>query len=244
MEDLIYKVAYGRRREILVALYSEGPSTLSKLRKKLGVSSSALLFDLAALEALGLVRRDDGMVELTDAGVRAASILSSLNPLRSWTVLELLGIRPLLVPMLMSPYSRGAAALLALLWALSMYLSNTTLVGVVYMDLFINKFLSLIISYLSFIFIILFIYIFTKRKVDIFHIIIGIFPLLLYPPLAAINAGLAYMLKFVLLLFACGSSAAVASFDLGLKYEVALLIYLSIMFILPILIYLFFHVFI
>nr|KJR74240.1 MAG: ArsR family transcriptional regulator [Thermoproteus sp. AZ2] len=242
MEDLVYRAAYGRRREVLLALYNGGPMTLNKLRAKLGASSSALLFDIAALEALGLIKREDGVIELTDRGAQLASIISSVAPLKSLSLFEALGLRPIVVYMLSSPYLRFIAVLLAILWAISLYPSGVALVGVIYTGMF-PRAISIPISLTSFALLISLIWLFNKRKANISHIIIGLFPLLLYPSLALLPLGnvALFALKFILLLFTCATLSTVASYDLGVKYEWALLIYLSAMFVFPILGYLMLH---
>lgn len=246
VEDLIYKVAYGRRREILLMLYGEGPTTLNKLKDRLGVSASALLFDISALEALGLVRRDGNMVELTDRGAKIASILSSVGPLRELSMLEALGLRPFIVAMLASPYLKIAAALLLTTWIISIYLSREALLGVIYTNIFNNIFIIISSSIISLISILLLIYFLSNRRVDIIHTILGLFPLLIYPPISASigNYNIDYALKFVLLLLTCGTLATTTSYDVGSKYETTLLAYLSGMFVFPILIYLMLHVYI
>ncbi|MEL9991768.1 MAG: HTH domain-containing protein [Thermoproteus sp.] len=246
MENLIYKVAYGRRREVLLLLYSEGPATLNRLKDRLGVSASALLFDISALEALGLVRRDGNVVELTDKGAKIASILSSVGPLRELSVLEVLGLRPFIVAMLASPHLKITAALLLATWIVSVYLSREALVGVIYTDMFNNIFIIILSSIISLISILLLVYFLSGRRVDIVHTILGLFPLLIYPPISASigNYNVDYALKFVLLLLTCGTLATTTSYDVGSKYETTLLAYLSGMFVFPILIYLVLHVYI
>ncbi|AEA11990.1 regulatory protein, ArsR [Thermoproteus uzoniensis 768-20] len=246
VEDLIYKAAYGRRREILLILYSQGATSLNKLRSKLGVSSSALLFDISALEALGLIKRDGGLVELTDKGVKVASILLSVAPLRNLSILEALGLRPFVVPMLASPYLNAVTALLLIIWTASIYVSKSALIGIIYTYIFTNIYNILFISILSFIFILFSIYFTTHRRVPLTHIIIGLFPLLIYPSISIIieNYNILYALKFILLLLSCGTLSTVTSYDMGSKYETALLAYLTGMFVIPILVYLVLHVYI
>lgn len=246
MEDLIYRAAYGRRREILLILYSEGTVSLNKLRTRLGASSSALLFDISALEALGLVRRDGNIVELTDQGAKVASMLSSLTPLRGLSVLEALGLRPFVVPMLASPYLEIAVFILLALWGLSLYISRITLLGVIYTSIFNNAFYTILISTTSLAIIMLLTYFLSHRKVHIIHLIIGLFPLLIYPSISIVisNYYFNYIMKFILLIITCGTLATVTSYDTGFKYETTLLAYLSGMFVFPILIYLILHVYI
>jgi len=246
VEDLIYKAAYGRRREILLTLYSGGTTSLNRLRNKLGVSSSALLFDISALEALGLIKRDGGFVELTDKGAKVASILSSIAPLKNLSMLEALGLRPFVVPMLASPYLNAVAVLLLAIWLVSIYISRSTLIGVIYSYIFTNIYYILFISILSLTTILISIYFATRRKVHITNIIIGLFPLLIYPSISIIinNYNIIYTLKFILLLLSCGTLSTATSYDVGSKYETTLLAYLSGMFIFPILIYLMLHVYI
>lgn len=246
MEDLIYKAAYGRRREVLLVLYSEGAVSLNKLRSKLGVSPSALLFDISALEALGLVKRDGNMVELTDKGAKVASVLSSLAPLRGLSALEALGLRPLVVPMLIAPHLEVAVLMLLAAWGVSLYMSRATLAGVIYIFIFNNIFYSIAISIISLSIIILLIYFISHRRIHPIHIIIGLFPLLIYPTIFLIvnNYYFNYTMKFILLFLTCGTLATVTSYDGGYKYEAALLAYLSGMFALPVLVYLALHVYI
>lgn len=242
MEDLVYRAAYGRRREILLALYNGGPMTLNKLRAKLGASSSALLFDVAALEALGLIKREDGVIELTDKGAQLVLVISSVAPLRSLPLFEALGLRPIVVYMLSSPYLRVIAALLAALWAISLYSSGVTLAGVIYTGMF-PRAISIPVSAASLALLVLLIWLFNKRRAGVFHIVIGLFPLLLYPSLALLPLGnvALFALKFILLLLTCATLSTVTSYDLGVKYEWALLIYLSAMFVFPVLGYLMLH---
>lgn len=246
MEDLVYRAAYGRRREILLLLYSEGAVSLNKLRSRLGVSSSALLFDVSALEALGLVKRDGNMLELTDQGVKVASVLSSLAPLRSLSALEALGLRPFVVPILVTPHLEIVAFLLLAIWGISLYISRATLVGVIYTFIFNNIFLSIPISVISLSLIMLLMHFISRRRLHPVHIIIGLFPLLTYPSISLIinNYYFNYTIKFILLLLTCGTLATVTSYDGGYKYETALLAYLSGMFVLPVLTYLALHVYI
>lgn len=246
MEDIIYKVAYGERRRILLTLYKKGATSLNKLRDILGISPSALLMDISALETLGLIRRDGNLVELTDQGAKVASLLSSIGPLRSLSILEVLGLRPIVVPMLFSPYADLLSALLPLLWAASILNSKLTLLGVIYTNIFENIIEIVLISMISFIGILISIYLISRRRIKITHIIIGLFPILIYPSFYQIigNFNINYALKFILLVLSCGTLSVITSYDLGSRYETSLLFYLSFMFVLPILAYLFFHVYI
>jgi len=116
VERVIYGVAVGRRRDIVLLLQREGPLSLAKLRSSLGISASTLLFELSALESLGVIRREDSLVYLTELGEKVASIISTMEPLKSLNFLSVVGLRPLVVWLLMSPFLHIAASVLLMGW--------------------------------------------------------------------------------------------------------------------------------
>jgi DNA-binding Lrp family transcriptional regulator len=261
VERVIYGVAMGRRREIVLLLHREGPMTLAKLRSSLGVSASTLLFELSALESLGVVRREDSLVYLTELGGKVASILSSTEPLKSLSFLSVIGLRPLVVWLLVSPYLRVAAAALLLGWVVALVfgaLQNPplALLGVAYVGYYLPLSLglsshhALAASLVSATALVATSYFLTGRKMTPFKAAVGLAPLALFPAthLTFVNLArvwefpylvtLSQVLLFFTLLLTATMYAAVYSLEVGTAYEHALIRTLLIFYVVPALLYL------
>jgi len=259
VDDIIYNIGHGKRREIILALYENGPMSLAKLRSELSISPSSLLFEISALEALGVVRRDENLVTLTDVGNKAAAILTSLRPFKSLPWLEWIGLKPLIVWLLVSPYSRFAALGLLAIWAFSLlaesllFDASLVLFGVLYSGKYaamnevkIHPLLSLFTSFASLLTMWIILRKFSKRIVFV-RFLLGLFPLLLYPPvhltllqLASPQAlAIANISALVATLFTAGTLASLYSFETGFKYETVLAGFLFVIFVIPTLIQLY-----
>ncbi len=261
MERVIYGASVGRRRDIILVLHREGPMTLAKLRAALGTSASTLLFELSALERLGIVKREESLVSLTELGEKVASIIATAEPLKSLNFLSVIGLRPLVVWLLMSPLLPAAAIVLLTGWIFSIVigsLQNPSLsmiyvlyVGY-YLPLSINlpPQISMAVSLLSLSGIILAIYLITNKKMSLYKTAVGVSPLSIYPAthltLVQLARSLDYVylitlsqiLLFVALLFTAAIFATVYSLEVGTTYEAALARSLLAFFVIPSLFYL------
>jgi DNA-binding HxlR family transcriptional regulator len=261
VERVIYGVAMGRRREIVLLLHREGPMTLAKLRSSLGISASSLLFELSALESLGVVRREDSLVYLTELGEKVASILSTTEPLKSLSFLSVIGLRPLVVWLLISPYLRVATATLLLGWVVALVfgaLQNPplALLGVAYvgyylpLSLGLSSHYALAVSLVSATALVTTSYFLTRKRMTPFKATVGLAPLALYPSIHLTFVNLARMwelpylvtlsqvLLFFALLLTATMYATVYSLEAGTAYEHALIRTLLIFYVVPALLYL------
>jgi len=262
VERVIRGVLTGRRRDIILTLHREGPLTLSKLRNALKISSSTLLYELSALESLGVVKREDVVVYLTELGERVASIISTIEPLKSLNFLSLLGLRPLVVWFLFSPYAPVAAAAFLLSWIAALSFGALqdpplTLLGIAYVGYYLPLSVklemqhALVISILSVALIFVAGYLASKRRLRPLSIVVGVLPLAIYPTVhmtlvqVAHATGVAYVISFsqillfVSLLFTATVFATVYSLESGAPYESSLAYSLLLFFVAPALVYLF-----
>ncbi|ACB40320.1 helix-turn-helix domain-containing protein [Pyrobaculum neutrophilum] len=261
MERVLYGVAAGRRRDIVLLLHREGPLTLAKLRAALGISASTLLFELSALESLGVVKREDSMVYLTELGERAASIIATAEPLKTLSFLSVVGLRPLVVWLLLSPYLHIAAYTLVIGWAAALAIGAfqsppLALLGVAYVgynlpiSIGLSKTVSLAVSLLSIAALFLATYLLSKGRLAPPKTAVGLAPIALYPSLHLTLVHLAHMwelthlitlsqvLLFIALLFTATIYAAVYSLEVGSTYEGVLVRTLLVFFVAPALLYL------
>lgn len=258
VDQIIYGASIGKRREIVVTLYKGGPMTLAKLRDHLNMSPSTLLFELSALEALGVVKREDGLVRLTEIGEKAASIILTSEPLKELGLLHSIGLRPLVVWFLMSPHMNASALVLFATWLVALLLGALinpplALVGVVYVGAFLHPVklgvFSLPVSYTSVAVILTLIYILTGRKITPQKALVGLMPLALYPTVHLALYQLSetlgtylllasQVLLFISMLLTASMFASVYSFEAGKPFEQSLVRSLLVFFIAPSLVYL------
>ncbi|MEM0276231.1 ArsR family transcriptional regulator [Pyrobaculum sp.] len=261
VERVIYGAAMGRRRDIILLLHTEGPMPLAKLRDALKMSASTLLFELSALEKLGVVKREGSLVFLTELGERVASIISTVEPLKSLSFLSLAGLRPLVVWLLLSPLLPLAAATLLAGWvtalAVGSFLSPPlSMIYVMYVGHYLPSLLSLspplslIVSLISVAGLLLGIYSASRRRLGLSKIVAGLFPLAIYPTVhlalvwLAQTFELSYLvaisqvLLFVSLLLTATVFATVYSIEMGATYETSLIRSLLAFFVVPALLYL------
>ncbi|MFN7105954.1 MAG: ArsR family transcriptional regulator [Pyrobaculum sp.] len=259
MERAIYGASIGRRRDLVLLLHKEGPLTLTKIRDKLRLSVSMLLFEVSALESLGVVKREDNVVYLTELGKRAASVISTIEPFRSLNFLSLIGLRPFVVWLLMSPYIYIVASVLIATWVITLLLGSLhnpplTLLGVAYVGYYLpysiklSPFHSFIISTASIAIILAMAYVLAK--ITPHKAAIGVTPLVIYPALhltlvqitQVVNmvelVTVSQILLFISLLLTAAVFATVYSFEMGISYENSLVRTLLIFFIIPALLYL------
>jgi Predicted transcriptional regulator len=261
VERVIYGVAVGRRRDIVLLLQREGPLSLAKLRSSLGISASTLLFELSALESLGVIRREDSLVYLTELGEKVASIISTMEPLKSLSFLSVVGLRPLVVWLLMSPFLHIAASVLLMGWVAALMfgaLQNPplALLGVAYVGYYLPLSLrlplhyALALSLISAAALVVASHLLTRRRVTPLKAAVGLAPLALFP---AVHLTLVYLahtwefpylvtlsqiLLFLALLLTATMYATVHSLEVGTTYEHTLIRTLLIFFVLPALFYL------
>lgn len=259
MEKALYGALVGRRREVVMAVYRDGAATLAKLREATGLSTSSLFFEISALESLGVLRREGNLVKLTPLGERVASAISSMQPLRSLDFLKLLGLRPLVVWLMFSPYLRPLSALMMATWVAIIVFSHVvdvpiSLFGLVYVGRYLPLSggwpLGLPASAASMAAILAMSHVASRGALGPSKAIIGIMPMLLYPPLhlslvdlyrateAAYLVVLSQALLPVAMLFTAATYASVYSLEVGTAYEAALARSLLLFFVLPALAYL------
>ncbi|MCX8137299.1 helix-turn-helix domain-containing protein [Pyrobaculum aerophilum] len=261
VDRIIYGAATGKRRDIILLLHKEGPLTLSKLRATLGISPSTLLFELSALEKLGVVRREDSLVALTELGERVASIISTAAPLKSLDFISVLGLRPLVIWLLMSPRLTITASILLATWVIALVIGGLqnpplSMIYVLYigyylpLSLGLSAPLSIASSLLSLTILISAVYFLSHRKISPFKTAIGVFPIALYPAahltIVQIARSLEYtylitvsqILLFVALLLTATVFASVYSLEVGTTYEASLVRALLLFFVIPSLFYL------
>ncbi|MEZ0319075.1 MAG: ArsR family transcriptional regulator [Pyrobaculum sp.] len=263
MERALYGSLVGGRRDIVLLLYKEGPMTLAKIRSRTSLSASSLLYELSVLESLGVIRREDTLVYLTQLGEKVASIISSATPLKSLNFLSLIGLRPLVVWIILSPFMRHASIVIMSAWLVSLvagaYFAEPplTLLGVMYyagyslpFSIRLTPQWSLALSLLSLFFLTTSMYFLSRRKLTPSKIVIGLLPLALYPALhlAFVQAAivtdtphlitLSQILLFFMLLLTATVSATVYSIETASLYESVLIRTLLIFFVVPALVYL------
>ncbi|MFN3803624.1 MAG: ArsR family transcriptional regulator [Pyrobaculum sp.] len=259
MERAIYGASIGRRRDLVLLLHKEGPLTLTKIRDKLRLSPSTLLFELSALESLGVVKREDSMVYLTELGERVASVISAIEPFRSLNFLSLMGGRPFVVWLLVSPYIHFVASVLIATWVVTLLLGSLhdpplTLLGVAYVGYYlpysikIGPLHSFIISTTSIALILAMAYVLAKIAPH--KAAIGVTPLVIYPTIHLTLVQItqvanmvelvtvSQILLFILLLLTAAVFATVYSFEVGIAYENSLVRALLVFFVIPALLYL------
>lgn len=259
VEKALYGALVGRRREVVMALHRDGAATLARLREATGLSSSSLLFEISALESLGVLRREGNVVKLTPLGERVASALSSMQPLRGLDFLKLMGLRPLVVWLAFSPHLRPLAVLLVATWTAALVVSHLdgvhiSLVGLIYVGRYLpmswGGYLGLPISAASVASILALSYLASGRALTPSRAVAGLIPMLLYPCVhltlvdlyRATGAAFAVVLSQVLLpvamLITAATFASVYSLEVGTPYEAALARSLMVFFVVPALAYL------
>ena len=262
MDRIIYAVLVGKRRDIVLLLHKEGPLTLSKLRNSLGISASSLIFEISALESLGVVKREDSLVYLTELGMRVANIISTTEPMKSLNILSIIGHKSFVVWLLISPHLRLVATLILSTWIFTLVLGSflnppLTLLGVVYTGYYLllliiyTPEISLLTSLTSAMFVIVALYLYSRGKITPYKTVVGLAPLAIYPSLHLSLVQLAKALEysylivfsqillFITLLLSAFMLATVYSIEMGTPYESSLVYTLLIFFIGPAL----FHIF-
>ncbi|ABL88034.1 transcriptional regulator, ArsR family [Pyrobaculum islandicum DSM 4184] len=244
----------------MLLLHREGPMTLTKLRTSLNISASVLLFELSALENLGVVKREESLVRLTDLGEKVASIISTLEPLKSLTLPPTASLRPLVIWLLLSPHLHITTLVILTTWILALIvgaLQNPplTLFGVTYVGYYLplsirlSIYHSLAISLSSIAVIILTTYILSRKRIKPLKTIVGVIPLALYPSTHLTLVQIAYSLEFVYLitlsqillfltlLLTATMYATMYSLEVGTTYEQTLIHALIVFFVIPALLY-------
>lgn len=262
MDKVIHAVLIGKRRDLVLLLHRGGPQTLSKLRNSLGVSASSLIFDISALESLGVVKREDSLVYLTDLGVKVATIISTTEPMKSLSFLSIIGLRPFVVWLLVSPYLHVAALIVLATWlatlAFGAFLTPPlALLGVVYAGYYLplsfklSTEISLAVSLISATVLTAALNLYSRGRITLYKTAVGIAPLALYPSLhltlVEIAKALEYsyvivfsqILLFVALLLTASMLATVYSVEVGSPYESSLVYTLLIFFVGPALLHIF-----
>jgi len=219
------------------------------------------LFELSALESLGVVKREDSLVYLTELGEKVASIISTTEPLKTLNFLSVMSLRPLVVWLLMSPYLHFTMTTLLASWVATLVFGALqspplALLGVAYVGYYLPLSLrlstpyALIISLVSTTTLLLASYLMTKKRVTPSKTAVGLTPLILFPTVHLTLVNLAktwefpYLitfsqtLLFLTLLLTATTYATVYSLEVGTTYERALIYALLIFFVLPALIYL------
>ncbi len=258
MEEIVYKASVGKRRDIILTLYREGPLTFVKLRNKLGLSASALLYELAALESLELVKREDTVIYLTKLGEKVASIISTMEPLETLSFLTVIGLRSFVVWLLLSPVLHITALILLTTWTLALVMGamhNPPLVylGVTYVGynlprtVTLSTAVALAVSMVSIALVLGIAY--KTAKITPYKTVIGMTPLAIYPALHMTLVEIARQMQitqiflsleillFISQLLTATVFATVYSIETGHSYEKSLLRTLVVFFIIPAMLY-------
>jgi DNA-binding MarR family transcriptional regulator len=260
VEQALREAASNARRGILMSLHKSGALTLARLCDALNMPPHAVVAEVSALERLGLVRREDSLVYLTETGRRAVYILLNAGRPGSRKLLLPLKIESLAAWLSVSPHSSAISLMLLLGWIASLiigalYKPPLVLLGVIYAGCYLTPpvdpgpHLSLAASLASALGILLVIHLLSRRRIAPPRAVLGVYPLALYPAAHLVAVELARALNAPYLVTASQIASSVvplltafthASFhalETGSSYERTLLYSLFAFFVAPALFY-------